>query len=146
MVHTRYVHVAASTWNEIKILRFSQLWLQFVRTNTTLINTGCILTIYIRNWCVTGLFGDFWDSLRLLCDPNICQKLLLGKKYSLIRLKTSQEAVCQKEEFHSLVFWGWNSGWLKIHFFFMDWILNTIDFKTWIFLKSYIIRTLKAWI
>ena len=26
--------------------------------------TGCILTIYIRNWRVTGLFWDFWGSLR----------------------------------------------------------------------------------
>ena len=74
------------------------------------------------------------------------RKLLLGQKYSLISFKTSQEDVFQKEEFHGLVFWGWNSGWRKIHFFFMYWILNTIDFNTWLFLKSSIVRTLKAWI
>ena len=33
-------------------------------------NTGCILTIYIRNWRLTGLFWDFWGSLRLLCDQS----------------------------------------------------------------------------
>ena len=34
------------------------------------IYTGCILTIYIRNWRLTGLFWDFWGSLRLLCDQS----------------------------------------------------------------------------
>ena len=75
--------------------------------------TGCILTIYIRNWHFTGLFWDFWGSLRLLCDPKIGRKLLLGQKYSLVSFDTSKEAVCQKEEIHDLVFWGCNSGWLK---------------------------------
>ena len=29
-----------------------------------LINTGWFLTIFIRNWLVTALFWDFWESLR----------------------------------------------------------------------------------
>ena len=79
----------------------------------------------------TGLFWDFWGSLRLLCNPKTGRKLLLRQKYSLIR-KSGQEAVCQKEEFQVVVFWGWNSELLTIHFFFIYWILNIIDFKTWL--------------
>ena len=45
--------------------------------------TGCILTIYIRNWRVKGLFRDFWGSLRHLCDPKTGSKLLLRHKFTL---------------------------------------------------------------
>ena len=129
-------------WKYTHIFHMTYIW---NRLRMLLGYTGCILTIYIRNWRFTGLFWDFWGSLRLLCDPKIGRKLLLGQKYSLVSFETSKEAVCQKEEFHDLVFWGCNSGWLRIHFFFMYWILNTIDFKTWLFLKSSTVSTLKTW-
>ena len=43
-------------------------------------NTGCILTIYIRNWRVTALFWNSWGSFGHLCDPKTWRKLLLSQK------------------------------------------------------------------
>ena len=85
-----------------------------------------------------GLFWDFWEPYRLICDPKTGRKLLLGQKISTIKFRTSQEALCLKKEFHGLVFWGWNTVWLKIHFFSLYWILNTIDFKTCYVMLCYI--------
>ena len=53
------------------IIHFSKLW--------KFMYTGCFLTIYIRNWHVTGLFWNFWGSLSHLCDAKTGSKLVSSK-------------------------------------------------------------------
>ena len=96
-------------------------------------------TSAIRNCSVTGLFWNFWGSLRHLCDPKTGHKLLISQKYTLGGIKTCEIAVCQIEEFHGQVFWAWNTEnwvmtqksnlytlWFQIHAFKF---LTMEDFK-----------------
>ena len=39
-------------------------WYDVTDTDIYIYSTGWFLTIYIRNWHVTGLFLDYWGSLR----------------------------------------------------------------------------------
>ena len=45
-------------------------------------------------------------GLYAICDTKTGSKLFLSQKYTLVRIKTCEIAVCQMEEFHGLVFWA----------------------------------------
>ena len=53
-------------------------------------------------------------GLYAICDTKTGSKLFLSQKYTLVRIKTFEIAVCQMEEFHSLVIFALNTGCSKI--------------------------------
>ena len=89
-----------------------------------------------QEWmCYRDCFGTSVGPKGFLHKHKTMWKCLFGQKYILIiGFKTSQETVCQKEEFQGLVIWGL-SGRLKIHFFFLYLVLNIIKFKIWLLPK-----------